>query len=315
MAELDHPGHMPEGLDEHVWQRLVQARRLKVESEQKVKTKALILADMNAFLQRRFVEDESLRAEIERLFKELQNLRDEKMKFTMDLEVQLLLKQGQVEVPPDSFITDYSDSTLVHRSVIEDLNATIRSLGDAKINIMVESKDFRKGIHALEWEHKKMKMQIEDLEARARDIQLLRVTKDLQQYLGEVDQQAIQQKEVATLEQTLQLYQKTHARNVEDRHRVIRDLKKAIRKKEIENERLDIDLEEMAITVAERKNVSNPDAENQAEANSERRLKNIVARRRLVDLAKAQAQEVAILRAEVERLRMRTFPALVQVDQ
>jgi hypothetical protein len=24
-------------------------------------------------------------------------------------------------------------------------------LGDAKINIMVESKDFRKGIHALEW--------------------------------------------------------------------------------------------------------------------------------------------------------------------
>ncbi len=55
-------------------------------------------------------------------------------------------------------------------------------------------------------------------------------------------------------------------------------------------------------------------AENQAEANSERRLKNIVARRKLVDLAKDQAQEVAVLRAEVERLRMRTFPALVQVD-
>lgn len=47
-------------------------------------------------------------------------------------------------------------------------------------------------------------------------------------------------------------------RNVEDRRRVIRDLKKAIRRKEIENKRMDIDLEEMAIKVAERQNVSNP---------------------------------------------------------
>ena len=36
MAELDNPEHMPEGLDEHVWQRLVEARRVKVESEQRV---------------------------------------------------------------------------------------------------------------------------------------------------------------------------------------------------------------------------------------------------------------------------------------
>jgi hypothetical protein len=46
----------------------------------------------------------------------------------------------------------------------------------------------------------------------------------------------------------------------------------------------------------------------------DQRYKEIVQRRKLVDLAKAQAQEVAVLRAEVERLRMRTFPALVQVE-
>ena len=34
----------------------------------------------------------------------------------------------------------------------------------------------------------------------------------------------------------------------------------------------------------------------------------------MVDLVKSQAQEVTILRAEVERLRRRTFPALVQMD-
>jgi len=47
----------------------------------------------------------------------------------------------------------------------------------------------------------------------------------------------------------------------------------------------------------------------------EKRYQEIVQRRKLVDLAKAQANEVAVLRAEVERLRMRTFPALVQVER
>lgn len=36
IEELDRPVHMPDGLDEHVWNRLIQARRVKVESEQKV---------------------------------------------------------------------------------------------------------------------------------------------------------------------------------------------------------------------------------------------------------------------------------------
>ena len=50
------------------------------------------------------------------------------------------------------------------------------------------------------------------------------------------------------------------------------------------------------------------------DSDREARYRDIVQRRKLVDLAKAQAQEVAVLRAEVERLRMRTFPALVQVE-
>jgi hypothetical protein len=44
-------------------------------------------------------------------------------------------------------------------------------------------------------------------------------------------------------------------------------------------------------------------------------MRDIRSRRRLVDLAKTQAQEIAVLRAEVERLRMRTFPALVKMER
>ena len=36
MSELDHPSHMPEGVDAVQWDRLVLARRRKLDSETKV---------------------------------------------------------------------------------------------------------------------------------------------------------------------------------------------------------------------------------------------------------------------------------------
>ena len=78
-------------------------------------------------------------------------LRQDRNKYGLNLEVQLMLKQGQVEVNPGHFTPDYSRSLLVHRHVIEDLNSKVRALGEGKIASMEESKEFRKGIVILEW--------------------------------------------------------------------------------------------------------------------------------------------------------------------
>ena len=56
----------------------------------------------------------------------LTRLKEDEQRFILNLEVQLLLKQGQIEVDAGPFIRDFRQSVLVHRSVVEDLNNTIK---------------------------------------------------------------------------------------------------------------------------------------------------------------------------------------------
>lgn len=53
-------------------------------------------------------------------------LSEDRMKNSLNLEIQFLLKQGQVEVEVGEFVPNFQDSILLHRPVVEDLNATIK---------------------------------------------------------------------------------------------------------------------------------------------------------------------------------------------
>nr|XP_014343793.1 PREDICTED: cilia- and flagella-associated protein 43 [Latimeria chalumnae] len=315
MDELDAPENMPENLDLPIWQRFCLARRAKVESEQQIKQKALTLAEMQAFLQRRTEEDEKINQDTDNIMRETNVLREKKMKFQLNLTVQFLFKQGQVEVDNGDFIADYRDSILLHRSVVEDLNGVIKTLGEQKIASMIESKDFRKGIVQLEWEHKKMQMEMEDLNNKARDIQNMKMTKDILKYLNDPDYESGISKQIAVLEKTIQAQEKHHIKNVNRYKRILKDLKQHIKHKEKENKKMDEDLQEMLVSTSERKHIYTAIAAGKnTQSAAEIRYQDIVQRRKLVDLARAQTQEVAVLRAEVERLRMKTFPALVQME-
>ncbi|KAH9504597.1 Cilia- and flagella-associated protein 43 [Bulinus truncatus] len=296
LDELDKPSNLPEGIEHHLWEKMCKLRRNKVESELQLKLKANALAEIQAFVHKRQDEDERLKTEIEQLTQMIAKIKEDEQRFILNLEVQL-------------------DSVLVHRNVVEDLNATIKQLGERKIASMVESKDFRKGIIQLEWEHKKMSMQMEDLENKLKDIQFIKVTREIQAYLHEEDYEAKKADEISTLEQTVLQLKKFHEKTIAHKKQLLREMAKSTKNKALNNKKLDAELLDLNVVVNERKQIEDINIENRDDDAANRHYQEIVQRRKMVDLAKAQAQEVAILRAEVERLRMRTFPALVQVER
>ena len=57
------------------------------------------------------------------LYKSIQETR---LKAYHNLQIQLLMKQGQVEVNPGAYVPNFDNCLLIHRNVVESLNKAIQ---------------------------------------------------------------------------------------------------------------------------------------------------------------------------------------------
>ncbi|AWP13877.1 putative cilia- and flagella-associated protein 43, partial [Scophthalmus maximus] len=299
MEEQDAPENTPEGLNPSVWKRFCLVRRVKIESEHKKS------------IQERRAEKEAAQQEINNLSDELESLHKEKNRFLMDIMVQVIVKQGQVYTTDET--ADFPEYVLLHKGVVEDLNKTIRMLGGQNIASMVQRKDFRKNTFLLEWKHKIMTMQIEDLNNKARDIQRLHLSEERQDYLNKRDLNSRVSQQVSVLEKTIAFQEKAHLHNVQRYKNKIKELKKQAAMKAEKNAVSEQQLPNMQVTVAERRHIDEAIASEENQAATEGRHREIVLRKNLEDFARAQAEDLVVLWAELERLRMKNFPSLDQL--
>lgn len=101
--------------------------------------------------------------------------RNKQLLASKNIAIQVVLKQGLVEVPQTGNISDFEDAVLVNRSQVETLNDVIIRSGSRKIKQMTEDMIFRQSILQTEWQHQHRCMEIEDLKTQLRFIARIRV--------------------------------------------------------------------------------------------------------------------------------------------
>ena len=101
-----------------------------------------------------------------------------------NVALSLDLKNGVVEI--DSASTDSAvqkDAVLLNVEHVHALNRVAREKAGGCVRVLEEIRDFKSGIYQLLFECKKLDMEGEDAGNRVRDLQLLRVTSEVNQVL------------------------------------------------------------------------------------------------------------------------------------
>ena len=170
-------------VDQYTWSKLQDLRNIRIEKEIQGKRMAIDYSELKRKLDDLISEEGVLVGVIG----SLRQIRDETISalesMEINLELLVYLKQGQDEVDKDAVVTDYEESVLVPTSVVDKYNVRIKDLGKEKVGVLSRIKQYRKKINLTEWNSLHLAMETRHMEEFFTDLQLLRVTRELQQVI------------------------------------------------------------------------------------------------------------------------------------
>ncbi|CAK4694164.1 hypothetical protein LEN26_007550 [Aphanomyces euteiches] len=319
---LDPDVDRPESIstDSPVWNALNDCRAKKITSEQVVKAKNDAYVEAKEVVESTEAKLAILQDKVDRYTQALHEL-----EVTLNLNsenhpILIKIKQGQDEASGDDVVElgeETESALLICRSSVEKLNSTILVHGNEQVSILTKIKNFRKNINLMEWEHEYLEMQKRNMEDHYTDLQLLRVTKNLQELITTGDATQKQKQEQALLESKLAYLGKSHQVHEVKLNKTTMALKSQLGERLKENEQFKRQLQDLQTHIQIREDIvasrrANASVKSTSGKPKDNKLKAITVRRKLVDLAKAQSEEIEFMRQELDKIRRRTFPSFVQ---
>jgi hypothetical protein len=300
-------------VEEAVWVEALNRRRVKVQRELEVEQWEREVGRLRLVLDR-------LRASLARAKGKVQALEEERTAILRanaitanDVDVLVRLAQGFDEVARLDAIPDYSDAVLVPTRVLERENRMIRRAGRASARRMESVRDAKKDLRYRRWMQQYAEGRLRDREEWLRDVSLLRVTKELQEFVSGADL-AQRRKELTVKTEAQARYLKAATiRSSKKQTTAYQRVVSQVRNRREENDRLAEELSELEQAVAVRQGIVAARERGSGggvgpSARADERMKTLVTRSSLVATAKDQASELDALRQELAKLRRRTFP-------
>ncbi|XP_046988156.1 cilia- and flagella-associated protein 43 [Schistocerca americana] len=310
LDNLDNHSHAPPNIDEDTWNTLCRVRRTKIECELKIKAMALELAEAEKTVA---VFQKQLSAEKEnhaKLLSSLKNLREEKLYQCHNMQIQVVMKQGMVEIPTTGSLSDFDDAILINRTDVENINALILEAGKKKLDAMHEATNFRRGNICLEWEHKTMCMKIEDLQDELKTIESVKVTKEMQEYLKRSAKGESDTKGLLPVDKEIAIIKDQYEKKLRELDKMAKEIDMKITAVRKENGALDKKILEMNVVVNEQQLSRDLESEAREAQDSKKLLETIMKRNRMVAKIQKQHNEILVLQTELELLRLKTYPTL-----
>eukprot|EP01063_Lacrimia_lanifica_P024109 TRINITY_DN32071_c0_g1_i1.p1 TRINITY_DN32071_c0_g1~~TRINITY_DN32071_c0_g1_i1.p1 ORF type:complete len:1620 (+),score=651.41 TRINITY_DN32071_c0_g1_i1:66-4862(+) len=312
--ETDVKLDKPDGLRDDIWRDFLDFRRERQEAEKEQKVLVDDLHELQRTNDRLTRESKAHASNLEEKERLLQEFKQQMVREGYNLDVLHTFKQGKIEVEQEAVVTDYADAILINKDHIHELNVQIREHGKAKVDKMMEIMQFKKGIRYIEWENQVLSHEVKFCEMEHKHLHTLRVTKAVQEFIkgGAENHHDIERERIM---KKIDHVRTTMQNKIDEKKLQMQKIKRVIKEKQHENAELEAQVKNAKQLVSQREEIYNLQSTGLDSERNAKLMKNMRVTRKLEDVAKAQQEEMKLLKKEIDRLRERTFPSFAVVSK
>nr|XP_026489284.1 cilia- and flagella-associated protein 43 [Vanessa tameamea] len=310
VEQLDQISNMPPVMDEGLWATMCKLRRTKIENEIRMRAVAQEMSCVEAAAAAWRAAVAARRLRLARVADDTAQHRLAAELVARNYTIQLVLPAGQVEIITSGHIEDFEDATLIPRDEIEKVNDVILKVGDWKLKMMRKQIEFRKGILSKEWEHAQMKMKLRHMEQELQSYRRLKVPKELQNYLKNLELGYTDEQDYVRMEKEIEASKTSVNKIINEQIRKVEEIEVKINALDAQAQHLEKSIVSLNVKVSEKKLNEDPLEPIRIRRIFKKRLETLVMRSKLVREVQTNHTRIVLLQTELELLRLKTYPTL-----